>query len=226
MVVLSLLGGTAAAQSPGKDELQKRFEQRYARLVQLKQAGEIGETWRGYVAAVDRASEGRESVRTMLEEENRDRKLLYAILAEELKAHLEEPSRAMMTPQVVAERNAVRNFEKAKESEPVCVAEGAWTTRKDRPWLLRLLELESKGQVGETSAGYVDAVRPEHGRNTEVKRIIDQENAARRERYEKLAQQQGVTVESVSREEARRYAKWAHRGVLVQNADGAWEKKK
>ncbi|MCH6550882.1 MAG: serine hydroxymethyltransferase [Planctomycetes bacterium] len=53
-----------------------------------------------------------------------------------------------IAPQVIAERNASRNFERASSTALLRVAEGIWVTKKDRPWLLRLQELEAQGRIG------------------------------------------------------------------------------
>ncbi len=215
-----LVGAAPVAARDDKEQLKQRFEQRYSKLVELKQAGRVGETWGGFLDVVEPRFRDDEAARTMLDEENRDRRALYAMLAEELKAQLPEPERSKMTPQVAAERNAWRAFEKASDSEKLGVTEATWVTKKDRPWLLRLLDLESKGQVGETPAGYVAAVRADGG--AELTRVVEQENEARRRLYESLAKARRIPVETVAREHAQRYYKSAHIGVLLQKPDGGW----
>jgi uncharacterized protein YdbL (DUF1318 family) len=220
LLVVLLCAAPATGQAD-RDQLKHRFEERYPRLVQLKQAGRVGETWGGFLDVVEPRFRDDESVKTLVEEENRDRRALYALLAEELKAQLEEPERSKMTPQVAAERNAWRTCEKASDTEKLGVAEGIWVTKKDRPWLLQLLDLESKGQVGETMAGYVAAVRGD-ARDATLKSVVDRENQARRKLYESLAQARRAPVETVAREHAQRYYKSAHIGVQLQKPDGSW----
>lgn len=216
-----LLCTAPATGQADRDQLKQRFEERFPKLVELKKAGKVGETWSGFLDALEPRFRDDKAVSTVLEEENRDRQALYALLAEELKAQLDEPERSKMTPLVAAERNARRTFEKASDTDKLGVAEAIWVTKKDRPWLLQLLDLESKGQVGETMAGYVAAVRGDV-RDAELNRVVDRENEARRRLYEKLAQARQVSVEAVAREHAQRYYKSAHIGVLLQTPDGGW----
>jgi uncharacterized protein YdbL (DUF1318 family) len=200
LLVALVCAAQATAQSD-KDQLKQRFEQRYSKLVELKQAGKVGETWGGFLDVLESRFRDDEAVRTVLEAENLDRTMLYEVLAAELKARLQEPERSRMTPRVAAERNAWRTFEKASDTEKLGVTAATWVTKKDRPWLLRLLDLQSKGQVGETTAGYVTPVRGDV-RDAELDRVVEQENEARRRLYESLAKARRVPVETVAREHA------------------------
>lgn len=122
-IVYGLLLATAASlmltqASPAADDLeslQSRFKQRYAQLLKLKQAGKIGETWKGFLEPV----EGREleaAADQLVQDENDDRRKLYRLIAEKEKA----------TPDLVAERNATRNFEKARPGEYLKGRDGQW----------------------------------------------------------------------------------------------------
>lgn len=220
LFVVLVCAAPAAAQND-KDSLKQRFEQRYSKLVELKQSGKVGETWDGFLHVLEPRFRDQPEVRTMLAEENRDRRALYAMLAEELKAQLPEPERSKMSPQVAAERNAWRIFEKAPDGELLGVTEATWVTKKVRPWLLKLLDLQGKGQVGETMAGYVAAVRGSAG-GAEVSRVVERENEARRRHYESLAQARHVPLETIAREHGQRYYTSAHIGVPLQKPDGSW----
>ena len=130
----------------------------------------------------------------------------------------------MMTPTIVAERNARRNFEKAAAYEKLRVAEGIWVTKQTRPWIVRLLALEEKGIIGETIEGYVARVGGDGGAG-DVERVIEQENRARRKRHERLAREQGVSVERIGRREAELRFEAAHRGFFLRRDDGTWQQK-
>jgi uncharacterized protein YdbL (DUF1318 family) len=224
LLVVTVITAAAAAQSVGKAELKQRFEQRYAQLQQLKKDGAVGETSEGFVAAVAPGVAAASDVAAFVEQENRDRTLLYRLLADELKADLAEPEQSMMTPTVVAERNARRNFGKAAAIEQLRVAEGIWVTKRTHPWVVRLLALEEKGLVGETSEGYVASVGSDAG-EPDANRVIEQENEARRERYERLAREQAASVERIARREAELRFEAAHRGVFLRRDDGTWKRK-
>jgi uncharacterized protein YdbL (DUF1318 family) len=94
----------ATAQENEMDALKKKFEQRYARIVDLKSNGVVGETSEGYLDWVKGKSE---EAAALVDEENADRKTLYALIAK----------KENTSPDVVAQRNAQRNFEKAKKGD-------------------------------------------------------------------------------------------------------------
>lgn len=118
--VLSLMLGVlcltpAVARADEKGDLQENFKRRYPELLAAKDAGEIGETWKGFVAAVNGITLS-DKVKSLIDNENSDRRRLYDILAKETGA----------TPELVAERNATRNFRQAKS--------GHWLLGKDDKW--------------------------------------------------------------------------------------------
>lgn len=94
----------AAAASPEEADLQKRFKARYPQIQQLKKDGVIGETDAGYVDLVKSKDA---KVAKLLDEENADRKTLYKLIAD----------REGITIEIVAQRAAKRNFDKAKPGE-------------------------------------------------------------------------------------------------------------
>lgn len=113
---LALVAALApASYADRKDDLKERFRQRLARLDGLKQAGDVGETFEGYVAAVkDKELERRD--RTLVDEENADRRELYDIIAKEQGT----------TAAAVASLNGERNLRKLKKGE--------WYKFRDRGW--------------------------------------------------------------------------------------------
>jgi len=111
MIVIAILAAGAMAAST-KEELQKRFAQRYPEIEALKSKGVIGETFGGYLEAV-KSADGAEK---LMSEENADRRELYQIIAK----------KEGVSAQLVAERNARRNFDKAKSGEYLKGQDGEW----------------------------------------------------------------------------------------------------
>ena len=107
-----LLGSGARADR--QDELQARFKQRYAQVKQLKRAGQIGETTAGMVEAVKGGLD--EAAQKLVSEENADRSELYELIAK----------KEGTTAAAVAERNALRNFQRAEAGEYLKGKDGQW----------------------------------------------------------------------------------------------------
>jgi uncharacterized protein YdbL (DUF1318 family) len=106
----------AWAQDSSKAELQKRFKQRDGEIRKLKSAGTIGETDDGFVALVASAGDGDGGdASKVVDEENADRRKLYAIIAKEEKT----------SPEAVGKVNAKRNFDRARPGEYL-KTDGKW----------------------------------------------------------------------------------------------------
>jgi uncharacterized protein YdbL (DUF1318 family) len=204
LLVLHVLVSAAPGQVVSRDDLKKRFESRYPTLVQLKTAGKIGETWGGLVAAVESGFGQEEAIATVIRQENDDRRMLYRLLSDEFGEHPDDPGRPKVSPAVIAERNAWRNFEKASPTHLLGVAEATWVTKKQRPWLLGLLKLKDEGRIGETSDGYVAVVRPEYAGDSRVSRVLELENEVRRKDYERLSGAENVALDVIAERQARR----------------------
>jgi uncharacterized protein YdbL (DUF1318 family) len=114
MALMALLIGANGAMGSTKDELRSRFEQRFPKLAELKGAGKIGETFNGSVEAVSGGLSAAEQ--RLVDDENTDRTELYGLIAKQENT----------TPQLVAERNARRNFERAHSGEFLKDKEGKW----------------------------------------------------------------------------------------------------
>ncbi len=96
----------APAHADELDDLKASFKARYPKLQALIQAGKVGETYLGTVEAVKGGSlDGDAS--GIVSAENADRAKLYAIIAKQQNT----------TPQLVAARNAMREFSNAKSGE-------------------------------------------------------------------------------------------------------------
>lgn len=100
-------------------ELKQRFKARYAALLKAKQAGHIGETMTGYVELVA-PGKAPADAKKLANEENDDRKALYELIAAE-----EETDIA-----IVAKRNALRNYQKARPGEYLKKPDGSWGKKK------------------------------------------------------------------------------------------------
>jgi uncharacterized protein YdbL (DUF1318 family) len=118
--VLGALCSVARAATTQELQLQKRFQERYPKLLEQKSAGKIGETFQGFVEAVKDDYAKEEAVSSLVNGENADRTELYKLLAAQQK----------ITPEVVAERNAVRNFQRARAGDYLKGQDGRWTQKK------------------------------------------------------------------------------------------------
>ena len=109
----------AAAQTDEWTRLQQRFQARDAQIQQLKAARVVGETSSGYLDFPDPATGATAPTpegRRLLEEENADRRRLYALIGE----------RESVPPDVVADRAARRNFARARSGELLRYPDGIW----------------------------------------------------------------------------------------------------
>jgi uncharacterized protein len=116
-----LLGAMASgARAASAQELQKRFQERYPKVLAEKNAGKIGETAEGLLDAVKQDYMREEAVSSLVAAENADRTELYKLLA----------AKEKVTPELVAERNAVRNFQRAQPGDYLKGRDGVWTRKK------------------------------------------------------------------------------------------------
>jgi len=117
-----------------REELKQRFEERYPVLLKLRDAGKIGEDPEGLTQVVkpefakeklDPKDPESLTVAQFLEQENKDRKALYELLAKDRKE----------TAAAVAKQNALRNYKKAAPEHLLLVKtkEGklVWKKKKD-----------------------------------------------------------------------------------------------
>ena len=102
-----------AADKDTTETLRGRFQARHPQIQKLKSEGVIGETVKGLVDFVKDKTADAEAI---VKEENGDREALYKLLA----------AKENTTPEKVAERNAKRNFEKAKPGEYLQESDGKW----------------------------------------------------------------------------------------------------
>jgi uncharacterized protein YdbL (DUF1318 family) len=104
LVALLILPSFLLAQQTKLEKLRERFKQRYPQVQELKQAGVVGETSDGYLDYVKKKDP---KAAEIVDAENADRKELYQEIAK----------RENTTPELVAVRNAKRNFDKARPGE-------------------------------------------------------------------------------------------------------------
>lgn len=87
--------------------------------------------------------------------------------------------------------------------------------------LPKILELKSKGIIGENNMGYLEYV----GSAKPMKDVVDAENNDRRKVYEEIAQKQATTVQKVGQRRALQLRDMANPGEWVQDSTGKWYKK-
>lgn len=139
VIALLFTGFIAAALVPAvraddKDDeraaLQDRFKQRYPTLVKLIRSGKVGETYEALADTVkteyasdkvDPDDQNSQTIGQFLGAENKDRRRLYEMLAEELNT----------TAEKVASREAKRRFDKAKPDDYLKLKSGRWVQKKD-----------------------------------------------------------------------------------------------
>lgn len=223
LLTLLLLCAAPALAQDTKAELQARFKARDAELRELKRDGKVGETIDGYADAVDpRAID--ENTTIFLAEENKDRRSLYQIIADEINA--ENPdAKVQATPATVAARNALRNFERAAPHEFLRVAKSHWIRVKDFPRFQRLTKLKTQGKVGETPDGLIEVVKPEDRADAAISSLVKEENDVRSAEYRALAEKEGVEPSGVAKRMAKRNSENARIGDMLKNEDGTWKKK-
>jgi uncharacterized protein YdbL (DUF1318 family) len=228
LILLAMLihGGVAAPAhaQPNKGELKARFKAREADLRDLKQKGRVGETLDGYVEAVDAKAPADEKTATLLADENKDRRLLYQILADEInKEHPDAKVKA--TVETIGARNALRNIEHAEKDEFIRVAKDHWIRVKDYPRFEKLNKLKAQGKVGETAAGTVEVVQAADRGEKTLASVVEEENAGRTAEYKALAEKEHVEVSVIVKRMAKRNFENARIGDMLKGEDGTWRKK-
>ncbi len=224
-VLVVLASAPAQAQpAPTKAELQARFKSRDTELRDLKRQGRVGEAIDGYVDTVDDAAVADPKIADLVGQENKDRRLLYQILADEINRDL-APDKVKATPETVAMRNALRNVERAAPNEWLRVAKGHWIRVKEFPRFQKLTRLKTQGKVGETPAGLVEIVNPADRADPAISAVVKEENDARTAEYKALAEKEGVDVTIVAERMAKRNYDNARIGDMLKQSDGSWRKK-
>jgi uncharacterized protein YdbL (DUF1318 family) len=81
------------------------------------------------------------------------------------------------------------------------------------------------GNIGETMAGVLEAV-PGKSPDEATRKLMDEENADRRELYKLIAEREKTTAEKVAERNAARNFEKAVAGEYLKAADGKWTQKK
>ena len=82
--------------------------------------------------------------------------------------------------------------------------------------------LKDQGVIGENNVGFLEFV----GSQKEKEDVVAAENADRMLVYEAIAKKQGTTPEVVGKHRAAQIAGKAPAGLMLQDANGKWYKKK
>ena len=85
-----------------------------------------------------------------------------------------------------------------------------------------IIELKTKGILGENNAGYLEFI----GAKREKSDVVAAENNDRKTVYTAIAKQQGTTAEVVGKRRALQIAQKANPGEWLQDASGKWIQKK
>jgi uncharacterized protein YdbL (DUF1318 family) len=84
-------------------------------------------------------------------------------------------------------------------------------------------EAKAAGQVGERIDGYVGVV--DASTPGDVRAMVDQVNAERRQKYAEIAAERGTSVEAVAQIAGQKLIARAPGGQYVLGADGEWRQK-
>jgi len=224
MMVMIMIAPAATFAADTKDELKARFKQRDPELSKLKDQGKVGENWQGFVEPVKEDAKLDADARKLIEDENSDRRKLYALIASDAK-HLEKK----ITAADVGEQNGLRNFSKSKPQEYLKTKEGRWIQRRE------VDQLKHEGKIGETWEGYLGAVQVKYADDPQIHAVLTTENSIREEMYAKRLRSEDRS-EDRSKIDAAAIAKEAQRagkenldraksGEFIKDKDGKWSKK-
>jgi uncharacterized protein YdbL (DUF1318 family) len=84
-------------------------------------------------------------------------------------------------------------------------------------------DARAAGLVGERPDGYVGLV--DSGAPTNIRALVDQINAARRQAYQQIAQETGATVEQVGMLTAQKLYNQVPAGTYLLDQNGQWVQK-
>jgi uncharacterized protein YdbL (DUF1318 family) len=84
---------------------------------------------------------------------------------------------------------------------------------------------KSSGTIGETAAGFVEAVEGKQP-DEKLRKVVDEENADRRELYKLIAEKEKTTDDKVAERNGIRNFEKAGSGEMLKDKDARWRKKK
>lgn len=95
-------------------------------------------------------------------------------------------------------------------------------TRRMKERLPRILNLKSKGIVGENNQGYLAFIK----KDPVYQKLVNAENSDRQKAYKKIAALQKTSLRVVEQLRAKQIAAKAKKGDWLQSSDGKWYQKK
>lgn len=119
LAIACLVMGAVAGQAQTRDQVVESMKARFPELTEAKNRGQVGEAWSGLAGLVD--SSAPDAVKQMVENENRDRRSLFQMIARETGSSLEE----------VARQNRIRMYRLADDHHFVQDSNRRWVRRKD-----------------------------------------------------------------------------------------------
>lgn len=81
---------------------------------------------------------------------------------------------------------------------------------------------KQQGLVGERADGMLGIVASP---TAELKDMVDQTNAERKEKYKRIAEKRGTSIDAVQAYAGKKLIEKAGAGEYIQNAGGGWQKK-
>ena len=212
MAVLAAAVANAHTETP--KQIEARLEQRYPQVLAAKSAGTIGETWQGFIEVVPSNSSVDAAVNQLVEQENADRRALYAIIAVETST-----DKVKIAADAVGQQSGWRSYRRARPQEYFRTRDGVWIQRDD------VDELKAEGKIGETWQGKVEAVKPEFSADRKVAAVVSTENQLRSEQFAQQARKQGSTNERIAEQHGERTWSSLPKGAWFKQRDGAWVQK-
>ncbi|MCR9106211.1 MAG: YdbL family protein [Gammaproteobacteria bacterium] len=85
---------------------------------------------------------------------------------------------------------------------------------------LELSQAKDNGSVGETSSGYLAAVKP----SAEVNALVESINAQRKAHYQKIAKENGIALDAVEMRAGKKAIEKSSPGAYINTGDG-WRQK-
>ena len=114
------LTATAAETGLSLEKIVGRLKARHKAVLAMKAAGHIGETADGKLAATNEKHLKVKATRNLLDAENKDRSMLFALIANEEKTEVK----------VVALRYAIRKFKLARTGDMLKGKDGVWRAKE------------------------------------------------------------------------------------------------
>jgi uncharacterized protein YdbL (DUF1318 family) len=214
--ILALIHEAVVAQSSGESrkQIESRLELRYPQVLAVKTDGRIGETWQGFIDVVPGSGDADAALKSLVDQENADRRALYAVIAAETTA-----DKVRVTADEVGQQSGGRSYRRAKPVEYFMTRDGTWIQRNDAD------ELKAEGKIGETWQGRVEAVKPEFASDRKVAAVVTTENQLRSEQHAQQARKQGTTSDKIGEQQGERTWSALPKGFWFKQRDGTWVQK-